>query len=191
MALQLLSLCFFPPYLLFSVYSSLLHRRDKSPWRCHLMKGTQSGPAQCASISSSQPTHPHQCTINENLFHSASQSTHTYTHTPLSYSLSYSLSLATFTTHIFKSHLELILQLAFRDTLPLEGITVLVSSPSPTLPALYSSGVAIAVHVCSTNISEWHQGTLREQVCHADRKTGISIGLNHAHTQVARLHFTF
>lgn len=148
------------------------------------MKGTQSDPARRASVSSSQPTHPHQCTINENLFHSASQ---THTHT----SFTYSLSLATFTTHIFKSHRVPILQVAFPDTLPLEGIRVVVSSPSPTLSTLYSSGVAVAVHVCSTNISEWHRGTLREQVCHADRKTGISIGLNHAHTQVARLHFTF
>lgn len=115
------------------------------------MKGTQSGPARRASVSSRHPTHPHQCTINEILIHSASQSTHTctQTHTPLTYSL----SLATFiTTHAFKYHLEPMLQLAFHDRLLLEGSTVVASSPSPTLSILYSSGVTIAVHMCSTNI---------------------------------------
>lgn len=70
------------------------------------MKGTQSGPAPRASISSKQPTRPHQCTINENLFHSASHSVPTHTHT-------LSLSLATFATHVFKSHLDAVLQLLF------------------------------------------------------------------------------
>lgn len=114
---------------------------------------------------------------------------HTHTHTPLPHT---PLSLATFTTHIFKSHRKPISQVArFSDTLPLEGITAVASVPSPALSTLYSSGVAIVAHVCSTNISEWHRGAARERGCRADRATRISIGLNRARTQVARLHFTF
>lgn len=109
------------------------------------MKGTQSGPARCASISSSQPTHPHQCTINENLFHSASPSTHAYFSPTFSASLNTRIQISSFHDELFFGWHNRGCKLSF--TFHSEFFKCRISH----------------VHVCSANMSEWHRGMLRER----------------------------